>query len=145
MSTPKDAVGQQSKIPAPGAERDEINTPYWSSLANGVLSFQRCNACGHAWLPARSECPHCLADDSQWVPASGGAKLVSWVVYHLSYHPAFAQRLPYTVAVVELDEGPRLISNIVMAGETEALKIERRLRLVIEDEGGTAVPRFALA
>jgi uncharacterized protein len=127
-------------VPAP--ERDALNTPYWDSLAHGELSYQRCNVCGHAWLPARSECPHCLKADWRWQAAAGGARLISWVVYHMSYHPAFASRLPYTVAVVELDEGPRLISNVVGMSDAEALKIEQRLQLVIEDESGTAVPRF---
>ncbi len=138
MKTP----AETAEIGAPGPQRDALNTPYWDSLAKGVLSFQRCNACGHAWLPARSECPHCLADDWRWAPAGGGAKLISWVVYHMAYHPAFAHRLPYTVAVVELDEGPRLISNLVKLGDLEVLRIDQRLGLVIEDEGGTAVPRF---
>lgn len=132
-----------NRIPAP--ERDALNTPYWDSLAQGVLSFQRCSTCGHAWLPARSECPQCLAADADWQEAQGGARLVSWVVYHIAYHPAFANRLPYAVAVVELDEGPRLISNIVGVADPEALTIDQRLRLVIEDEGGTAVARFTPA
>ena len=128
-------------MPAP--ERDALNTPYWDSLAKGKLSYQRCAACSHAWLPARSECPACLADQWKWETAAGGAKLISWVVYHTAFHPAFANRLPYNVAVVELDEGPRLISNVVGIADAETLKIDRRLRLVIEDERGTAVPRFA--
>ena len=132
-----------NRIPAP--ERDALNTPYWDSLAQGVLSFQRCSTCGHAWLPARSECPQCLAVDAHWQEAQGGARLVSWVVYHIAYHPAFTNRLPYAVAVVELDEGPRLISNIVGVADPEALTIDQRLRLVIEDEGGTAVARFTPA
>lgn len=127
-------------VPAP--ERDALNAPYWDSLTNGKLSFQRCKACGHAWLPARSECPGCLAENWQWEQAAGGAKLISWVVYHVAYHPAFANRLPYNVAVVELDEGPRLISNVVGIDDAEKLKIDQRLQLTIEDESGTAVPRF---
>lgn len=127
-------------MPAP--ERDALNAPYWDSLANGALSFQRCAACGHAWLPARSECPSCLADQWQWERATGGGKLISWVVYHTAFHPAFANRLPYNVAVVELDEGPRLISNVVGVADAETLQIDQHLRLVIEDESGTAVPRF---
>jgi uncharacterized protein len=145
MNASTDTTKEMTEIAAPGPERDALNSPYWDSLAKGVLSFQRCNACQHAWLPARSECPHCLAGDWRWTPASGGAKLISWVVYHMSYHPAFANRLPYTVAVVELDEGPRMISNLLKPGDPESLKIDQRLRLVIEDEGGTAVPRFVLA
>lgn len=132
-------------IAALAPERDALNAPYWDSLAKGVLSFQRCNACGHAWLPARGECPNCLAEKWQWMPAAGGAKLISWVVYHMAYHAAFANRLPYTVAVVELDEGPRMISNLVKPHDPEALRIDQQLRLIIEDESGTSVPRFAPA
>ena len=133
---------EQAAILAPAPERDALNTPYWDSLARGALSYQRCKVCRHAWLPARSECPGCLAADWHWQVAAGGAKLISWVVYHMAYHPAFANRLPYTVAVVELDEGPRLISNVIGVGDAEKLQIDQRLLLVVEDESGTAVPRF---
>ncbi len=129
----------------PPPERDAINGPYWDGLAAGSLSFQRCDCCAKAWLPARSECPHCLQDRWHWEKAEGGAKLVSWVVYHIAYHPAFANRLPYNVAVVELDEGPRMISNVVQIDDPERLVIDQRLRLVFEDEGATAVARFAPA
>ncbi len=130
-------------VPAP--ERDALNAPYWDGLARGILTFQRCNSCGHAWLPPRGDCPGCLSADCVWESAAGGAKLISWVVYHVAFHPAFANRLPYNVAVVELDEGPRLISNVVGVEDAETLKIDQRLQLVIEDEGVTAVARFAPA
>ena len=133
---------EQAETTIPAPDRDALNTPYWDSLAQGALSFQRCSACGHAWLPARSECPACLGDQWAWEKAAGGAKLISWVVYHTAFHPAFAKRLPYNVAVVELDEGPRLISNLVGMADPKTFKIDQRLRLVIEDENGTAVPRF---
>lgn len=129
----------------PAPERDALNTPYWDSLTQGVLSYQHCNSCGHTWLPARTECPHCLEADWRWKAAAGGARLISWVVYHMSYHPAFHNRLPYAVAIVELDEGPRLISNVIGVDDAESLKIDQRLRLIIEDESGTAVPRFTPA
>ena len=133
---------EKAVISVPAPERDALNAAYWDHLAQGQLSYQHCNACGHAWLPARSECPGCLAADWCWQAAAGGAKLISWVVYLMPYHPAFANRLPYAVAVVELDEGPRLISNVIGIDDAERLKIDQRLVLVIEDESGTAVPRF---
>jgi hypothetical protein len=68
---------------------------------------------------------------------------VSWVVYHHAYHDYFASRLPYNVAVVELEEGPRLISNVV--GATGRLRIDMPLKLVIEREAGIALARFAPA
>ena len=125
---------------APTPDITELNRPYWDELAAGALTFQRCKGCGCAWLPVRSECPQCLANDWGRERAAGGATLVSWVVYHHAYHPAFAQRLPYVVAVVQLDEGPRMISNIV--GGLAGLRIDQRLALKIEEESGMAVPRF---
>ena len=132
---------ETSDTTMPVPERDALNTPYWDDLAQGALSFQRCS-CGNAWLPARSECPSCLGEQWRWEKAAGGAKLISWVVYHVAFHPAFAQRLPYNVAVVELDEGPRLISSVVGVADAETLKIDQRLQLVIQHEGGTAIARF---
>ena len=86
--------------------------------------------------------------DLQGQTAASGSKgngtLVSWVVYHTVFHPAFESRLPYTVAVVALDEGPRMLSNVVRT-DPKSLRIDQRLHLVIEDEDGTAVPRFVPA
>ncbi len=126
----------------PLPEIDAVNGPYWAALRDGKLIFQRCDACETAWLPPRSECPHCLAPQPGWGTASGRAKLISWVVYHVAFNPAFKHRLPYTVAVVELAEGPRLISNIVGIEDPETLHIDQGLHLLIEDEHGVAVPRF---
>ena len=128
-------------IPQP--EITDLTRPFWERLQQGFLSFQRCTACGHGWLPAREQCPQCLGDAWTREDAAGSARLISWVVYRTAFHPAFESRLPYTVAVIELDEGPRLISNVL--GDAAALRIEQRLSLVIEDESGTALPRFRVA
>lgn len=125
----------------PQPDPSEAGRPFWQSLREGVLTFQRCSACGKGWLPARSHCPGCLSPEWTRESASGRARLVSWVVYRMAYHPAFASRLPYTVAVVELAEGPRMISNIVQT-DPQTLHIDQPLSLVIEDESGTSVPRF---
>jgi hypothetical protein len=131
----------EAAFPAP--EQNEASKPYWRALDEGRLTFQRCSACGNAWLPARFECPRCLAADPKWETASGAARLISWVVYHHGYHEYYATRLPYNVAVVALTEGPRLISNVI-AGQ-EALRIEMPLKLVIQREAGVALARFAPA
>ena len=132
----------ETAIAFPLPERDEINAPYWDALEEGRHVFQRCAACNNVWLPPRRECPRCLREDATWETASGAARLISWVVYHTAFHPAFKDRLPYTVAVVELNEGPRLISNLVGVEDPERLHIDQPLRLVIEDEHGVAVPRY---
>lgn len=113
----------------PRPEVTPLTEPYWQSLADGTLSFQRCGDCGNAWLPARSECPRCLAANWSWEPSAGNGKLVSWVVYHTAYHPYFEDKLPYPVAVIELDEGPRLIA--ALADPPERLAVDRRMRLAV--------------
>lgn len=120
-----------------------VNRPYWDGLAEGELRFQRCGSCGNAWLPAREECPGCLSSEVSWEPSQGRGKIVSWVVYHQAVHPSFADRVPYNVAVVELDEGPRLISNILAPEDT--LAIERPVEVRIERESEVSVARFVLA
>jgi uncharacterized OB-fold protein len=131
-----------SDIELPLPIRTELTAPYWDSLQQGQLSFQKCRRCGHNWLPARTECPSCLHADWHWVPASGRAKVVSWVVFHIAYHKAFENRLPYNVAIIELEEGPRLISNVVGLPDPNALHIEQSVVLRIEREGDFALPRF---
>ena len=124
----------------PQPETDGIGAHHWTALADGRLEFQSCKSCNHAWLPPRTECPRCLGPDWAWQAASGKAKLVSWVVYHHGYHPWFAKKLPYNVAVVELAEGPRLISNIL--ADLDQLKIDIPLQLVIQHEADVALARF---
>ncbi|MCC6247980.1 MAG: OB-fold domain-containing protein [Rubrivivax sp.] len=132
----------------PQPEINELTRPYWDALREGRLVFQRCG-CGHAWLPARHECPACLASapgNARWEPASGRGTLVSWVVYHTAYHPAFESRLPYNVALVQLEEGPRLLTNIVdghAALTSEAA--DRPVELEVQWEGDLALARFRLA
>jgi uncharacterized OB-fold protein len=118
-----------------------LSKPYWDGLQDGRLSFQRCSACGHAWLPPRAECPECWKPEWEWVAASGHGRLVGWVIYHHAYHPAFKDRLPYNVALVELDEGPRLITNLVNIGDRQ-LAVELPVKLRVENEHGAAVARF---
>ncbi|MBI3068794.1 MAG: OB-fold domain-containing protein [Betaproteobacteria bacterium] len=131
-------MSEQSDFPLP--EITPLTEPYWKALSEGRLTFQRCGSCGAAWLPARAECARCLGDELGWETASGRGRLVSWVVYHHAFHKAFAQRLPYNVAIVELEEGPRLITNIV--NPQAGLAVDRPVQLVIEQEHGVALARF---
>ena len=120
-----------------------LTEPFWTGLDEGELRFQRCGTCSHAWLPAREECPRCLSDDVGWQPSAGRGRIISWVVYHAAVHPSFADRVPYNVAVVELDEGPRMITNIL--APDEELAIERPVVLTVQREDAVSVARFSLA
>jgi len=120
----------------------DVSAPYWDALQAGRLMYQHCAHCGASWLPPREHCPECLEAGPEWRAASGKARLVSWVVYHIAYNEAFKDRLPYNVACVELAEGPRLLSNIVSGDMARDLVLDAPLELRIEHEDGMALPRF---
>lgn len=131
----------QIDLPEPSPELAE----HRATLADGRLTFQRCERCANAWLPPRDHCPRCLSPAWRWEDASGAAKVVSWVLYHRAFHPAFADRVPYNVIVAELAEGPRLISNVIGIDGTSGLGIDVSLRFAAETEGDVPVARFELA
>lgn len=120
---------------------DGINQPYWDGLREGVLKYQGC-ACGHRWLPPRNICPSCLGSDWQWIISSGVGTIKSWVVYHVAYHAEFKEKLPYNVAIVHLQEGPQLISNII--DSNERLKIGAEVALCIDRNLEQPLARFKL-
>ena len=120
---------------------DPTNAPYWAGLREGRLQFQSC-ACGHRWLPASVLCPACLGTAWQWQTARGTGTIKSWVVYHVAYHPDFASRLPYNVAIVRLDEGPQLITNI--AAPHERLRIGASVRFQPDTSAAQPLALFTL-
>jgi len=122
-----------------------LNEPHWNGLKQGRLLFQHCDACGHNWLPAREACPACLGARWTWQESAGRATVVSWVVYHTAYSDAFKDRVPYDVTCVQLDEGPRLLTNVIDSDAGRKLRIDSRVTLAIEYEGEIALARFRLA
>jgi len=117
---------------------------YRAALDTHRLTFQRCGACGHAWLPARSECPACWSDDLTREDASGGGTVVSWVVFHVAFDERYKGRTPYNVALIDLDEGPRLVTNIIEIPAEEDI-IGRRVTLCFQEDMGRELLRFQLA
>ncbi len=92
---------------------DEDNRGYWESLKKHVLSIQRCRNCGFRSHPLRPMCPRCLSTDMGWEPIKGDGVVHTWVnfVYDRAGYPGI--KCPYAVAIVELDGGIRILSNIV--------------------------------
>ena len=91
----------------------EDSAPYWRYCAAGELRTQKCGDCGHVRFPPSVVCPRCLSEQSQWTRLSGRGKVWSWVVFHQAYYPGYADDVPYNTAIVELEEGPRMHTNIV--------------------------------
>ena len=87
--------------------------PFWDAARRHQLVVQRCLGCGAHRFPARDLCSRCLSREAEWVPVSGRGTIFSWAVMHQVYHPGFAAEVPYAVVVVALEEGARLISNLV--------------------------------
>ena len=129
----------------PEPEINAINQPYWDGLKQGELRYQHCDVCDANWLPPREACPSCLAPDPSWQTSAGRGHVVSWVVYHIAYHEAFKDRVPYDVTIVELEEGPRLLSNIIDSQAGSALGVGIKVELAFEQEGELALARFRLA
>jgi uncharacterized OB-fold protein len=97
--------------PLPNINGD--NREFWLGCKNHQLRFQKCENCGHVRWPASIICPVCHSQKGSWLVSEGKGKIYTFVVYHVAYHPGFANDLPYVVAVVELKEGPHLLTNIV--------------------------------
>ncbi|MYV75913.1 nucleic acid-binding protein [Streptomyces sp. SID1046] len=96
-------------------EVDEFTRPYWDAAAEGRLLLRRCADCGRAHHYPREFCPFCWAGEDRvtWEPASGRATLYTWSVIHRNDLPPFGTRVPYTAAVVDLAEGPRMMTEVV--------------------------------
>ena len=115
---------------------------FWDAAADGVLQFQRCTACAYLRWPVAGVCPECLSREWQWAASTGTGTVWSYVVYHHAYRAEYRERLPYNVALVELDEGVRLLSRIV--GEQPA-HVGQRVQVTFAaiDGGARPVPVFA--
>ena len=92
---------------------DEGTAPWWEATREGRLLVKRCTDCGKAHFYPRPFCPYCWSESVDWEQASGHATLYTWSVVHNNDLPPFGERVPYVAAVVDLAEGPRMMTNIV--------------------------------
>jgi uncharacterized protein len=115
-------------LPHPSVESE----PFWEACKKHQLLVPRCNNCGSHWFPPTATCPGCLSTDWNWIQSSGKGKIYSFGVYHRVYHKGFEPDMPYALVVVELNEGPRLMSNMVGCKPDE-LKCDMPVEVVFED------------
>ena len=117
-------------LPIP--EADDESREFFEGARRHELMLMRCTSCGAWRLPSRPRCPDCWSTDTEWAKASGRGTLYSFGIMHQKLHPAFADRTPYQFAIVELDEGPRIVSNIVDVADGE-LRVDMPLEAVFDD------------
>jgi uncharacterized protein len=103
---------------------------FWEGARAGELRLQKCVACRHVYFPPRPFCPQCASQEVSVIRASGRATLYSYVIHHRPV-PGFVP--PYSIAVVQLEEGPRMMTNIVEIAQTpEALQLDMPLEVVFQ-------------
>ena len=119
----------QRPLPKPTPETQH----FWDGCKEGELRLQRCSKCAETWFPPRPFCPSCACREVEVYKASGKATLLSYVISHRG-HPGFGKE-PYAIAVVKLEEGPQMMSNVVGCPQTpEALLLDMPLEVTFEQQ-----------
>ena len=119
--------------------------PFFDAAKRHELVVQRCRQCGTHRFPAREICSQCLSRQVEWVRVSGRGEVFSYNVMHQVYHPGFATEVPYAVVVVQLDEGAKMISNLVGVAPQD-IRIGMRVEVVFEDVSDeVTLPKFRAA
>ncbi|MFQ5683785.1 MAG: Zn-ribbon domain-containing OB-fold protein [Candidatus Binatia bacterium] len=139
MAEPAEAI----KKPLP--EITPITRPFWKAAAKGTLVVQRCKDCGSwVWCP-RPACVECGSDNVEWLPVSGRGTVFAFTVIREAVGRAlrgFTKDIPYVTAWIDLEEGPRLCSNIVGC-PMEKVEIGMSVEVVFEEAGlGLFLPKF---
>lgn len=134
----------EKTLPAPAPFVLPEVKPYWEGTAAGKLLLPKCQDCGSLiWFP-RPFCPECASTRVEWVQASGRGTVYSYTVNRrgVADMSAYREAGVYVLAYVELDEGPRIMTNIVDC-DPDSVRIGQKVELVFHDTGeGTALARF---
>ena len=124
---------------------DEFSQAYWDAAAEGRLLIQRCPGCGHHQFYPRRHCAHCFAPDPVWHPASGRGRVHTYTVVRQTPNAEFGGDCPYLLAIIELDEGPRLTARILGASLVE-VRCDAPVTVVFSAaDHDVTLPNFALA
>jgi len=128
----------EKPVPVPNAD----DRQFWEACKKHELCVQKCQACGLLRWPPSFLCPQCHGKESQWIPLAGKGKVYTYTVFHRAFHPAFEKDVPYVTAVIALDEGPHLLSNIVGCAPDQ-VTCDMPVEVVWEDrQGGHSIPKF---
>jgi len=123
--------------------REEPDTAeFWRRTAEGLLSYQQCEDCDTVVFYPRAHCTACGSANLAWHDASGRGQIYSFSIVRQSYHPFFRSRVPYAVAWIDLEEGPRLLSNVIGVDDPAVLEIGQAVVVDWEDHGEIRIPLF---
>lgn len=130
----------QKPLPTPTPETQ----PFWDGCAAGELRYQRCRACGAVPLLPRPWCERCQAAELEWRRASGRGTILSFTVVHRAPTAAWRDELPYVIAIVDGEEGFRLMVNVA-GGEQPGLAIGAAVEIGFTTRDGVALPEARLS
>lgn len=116
--------------------------PYWQAAREHRLSLPKCDACELFWFPPSNACRHCLSPRFHFEDVTGRGTIFSFVIFHRVYRQAFAESVPYVVALVELEEGPRLLTNI-LGVDPHDVRCDMPVEVVFDDlDEDCSIPKF---
>jgi uncharacterized OB-fold protein len=129
--------------PAPGATND--TAAFWEAAKQERLIIQNCQDCGNKQHYPRAFCISCLSDNFEWLPASGRGIIHTFTICHVPGHPAMAERVPYPMALIDLEEGVRMLAEIV-GKHRMTLAVGECVEVVFEHRSdGVSLPQFRLS
>ena len=135
-------MSEQPKYAKPLPRIDEETKGFWEACQRHELYVQKCGACATLRYYPRAVCPRCLSDRIEWVRCSGRGTVYTFTVTHQNQAPGFRDTLPYVLAYVELDEGVRMLTNIVGCAPDD-VRIGMAVEVVFEDVTPTVtLPKF---
>lgn len=118
----------------------DTSLPFFEGAREGKLVLQRCPRDGFFFYP-RSRCPHCLSDDWQWETVSGRGSVHAFTIDRVGHDPALASQVPFAIAIVELEEGPRMSANIVGC-DVDSVAVGMPVQASFEDIDDITLVRF---
>jgi len=134
----------EDELPNPEPATNAETEPFWEATTEGRLLIQQCLDCGEPYYYPRANCPHCLSGETEWLETEGEGTIYTYTVTHqvgIAYTD-FDSATPYVLAYVELDEGPRMLTNVVNCDHDD-LSVGQRVTVTFDDTGGdAALPRF---
>lgn len=133
------APGLRTMLPEPHPNADSMH--YWAQAREGRLVLRRCADCGRSHFPPRNACPACWSERLGWIEASGRGTVYTFTVMHRAPLPEFAAAAPYVVALVDLEEGPRMMANIV-GDDARGICLGERVEVCFEQRGEYRLPQF---
>ena len=118
--------------PLPNSVNAELSKPFWDAARRHELVLPRCNNCSLTFFYPRERCPDCLSDDLDWIQSSGKGQVHSFTIIEQPVNRAFLEDVPYVYAMIQLNDGPRMISNVVEC-DIEDVKINMPVEAVFDD------------